>query len=74
MTGAMRRRPLHRRNGRNLAREPEGAFARYSLMGALFSQPNRYAPDPPGLILSAAEAARQASLRAALPPPRRSAR
>jgi len=40
-------------------------------MAILFSQPSRYAPDPPGLILSAAEAARLATLRAALPPPRR---
>jgi hypothetical protein len=42
-------------------------------MQLLFSQPSRAAPDPPGLILSAGEAARQAMLRA-LPPPRRPSR
>ena len=51
-----------------------GPFARFSSMAFLFSQPSRYAPDPPGLILSVAEAARQAMLRAALPPPRRRGR
>ena len=49
------------------------AFARFHFMAILFSQPSRYPPDPPGLILSAAEAARQAMLRAPLPPPRRPA-
>ena len=34
-------------------------------MAFLFTEPERAAPDPPGLILSAAEAARQAALRAA---------
>lgn len=50
-----------------------GRLARFLRMAILFSQPARYAPDPPGLILSAAEAARQAMLRA-LPPPRRAGR
>lgn len=50
-----------------------GPLARYWAMAFLFSVPSRAAPDPPGLILSAAEAARQATLRA-LPPPRRAAR
>jgi len=42
-------------------------------MAILFTEPARAAPDPPGLILSAAEAARQAALRAARRPklPRR---
>jgi len=35
-------------------------------MAILFSEPARAAPDPPGLILSAAEVARQTALRAAL--------
>lgn len=34
-------------------------------MAILFTEPQRAAADPPGLILSAAEAARQAALRAA---------
>jgi hypothetical protein len=42
-----------------------GGFARLALMAFLFSQPARAAADPPGLILNAAEAARQAMLRAA---------
>lgn len=51
-----------------------GAAARFHVMAILFSQPSRYAPDPPGLILSAAEAARLAMLRAALLPRRRGGR
>ena len=48
-------------------------FARFFPMAFLFTEPARAAPDPPGLILSAAEAARQAALRAARRPrlPRR---
>jgi len=41
-----------------------------ALMKILFSAPARYAADPPGLILGAAEAARQAAARAAAPPRR----
>ncbi len=49
---------------------PGAPRALYRLMQILFSEPARYAADPPGLILSAAEAARQAALRAAAPPRR----
>ena len=42
-------------------------------MQILFSAPARYAADPPGLILGAAEAARQAAARA-VQLPRRPAR
>lgn len=45
------------------------AFERFNLMAFMFSTPSRAAPDPPGMILSAAEAARRAMLRAALLPP-----
>ena len=41
------------------------ALALSASMAFLFTEPARAAPDPAGLILSAAEAARQAALRAA---------
>jgi len=41
------------------------ALARLAYMPIFFTQPARAAPDPPGLILSAADAARQAATRPA---------